>query len=101
MSGAFIERPPPVITAAREGASSLKNNNLLIHLFVAALASFAISGGAWIFLDIFNATGFWIASISAAVLGSMIGWASGKNLIMTLAATLLLRGAILFFAVNG
>ena len=70
-------------------------------MVVAALASFAISSGAWIFLGIFNATGFWIASVSAAFLGAMIGWASGKNLIATLAATLLLRGVILFFAVNG
>ncbi len=101
MSGVFTKIPTPVIDATREGASSLKNSNLLIHLIVAAFASFAISSGVWIFLDIFNATGFWVASISAAFFGAMIGWASGKNLIATLAATLLARGAILFFAVNG
>lgn len=70
-------------------------------MVVAALASFAISSGAWILFGIFNATGFWVASISAAVLGALIGWVSSKNLIMTLAATLLVRSAILFFAVNG
>ena len=79
----------------------MKNTNILVHIMLAAFVSFGISIAVWISLDIFNPVGFWIASLAACGIGAFVGWASGRYLAGTLAVTILLRSAILFFAIGG
>ena len=79
----------------------MKNDSFLVHLLLAAILSLGISSAVWLLLDVFHPLGFMLASIGAAFLGALAGWAGGKYLVTTLSATLLLRGAILFFAVGG
>ena len=78
----------------------MKNRHLLAHLLLAAVLSFGISLAAWRFLDVFELTPFILVSTSATILGALAGWASGKYLITTFAATVLLRSAVLYFAIG-
>lgn len=79
----------------------MKSNNFLVHLLAACVLSFGMSAAVWFLLDIFNPAGFVIASAGAALLGALAGWAGGRYLATTLATTILMRGAVLFFAIGG
>ncbi len=79
----------------------MKNNSFLVHIVLAVFLSFGISIAFWVVFDIFNPVFFWVASTIAAVLGAFIGWAGGRYLAVTFAATLLARAGILFFALGG
>jgi len=79
----------------------MKSNRFIVHLLLAAALSFGVSTAVWKLLDIYDPTGFIVASASAAVIGALAGWYSGRLLATTLFATILLRGAILFFAIGG
>jgi len=52
-------------------------------------------------LDVYQPLPFWIVSSAAAALGAIVGWSTGKYLATTLTATLIVRSAILFFAISG
>ncbi len=79
----------------------MKNNSFLVHILLAAFISFGISVAVWMLFDIFDPVFFWVASTIAAVLGALVGWAGGRYLATTFAATLLARAGILFFALGG
>ncbi len=79
----------------------MRSRHFLAHLLLAAFISFGISTAVWLLLDIFNPVGFVVVSTGAALFGALAGWTGGKYLATTVATTILLRGAVLFFAIGG
>ncbi len=79
----------------------MKTDSFVIHLIAAAIVSFGVSIAVWLLLDVFNPVGFVVASGGAALAGALAGWSSGRYLATTLATTILMRGAVLYFAIGG
>ena len=79
----------------------MKTDSFLSHFLLAAIVSFGISFVVWKVLGVFHPTMFWIASFGAAFVGALAGWGAGRMLATTFLTTILVRGAVLFFAIGG
>lgn len=79
----------------------MKQTSFVVHLGLALTISFTISILLWVAPGIFDAAGFWTASLAAGLAGAAAGSIAGRNIIVTLAMTVIVRMAILYFALNG
>lgn len=82
------------------GGAGMTPMRMLQHFALAALVSYGLSVGFWAAFGVFKTAPFILVSLACALIGALAGRALGNWLIVTAAATSLVRLAVFFTAAN-
>lgn len=74
---------------------------LLRHTILALFISFGLSVLFWLGLGVFDPTGFWLVSLSSAILGVAFGYFIFRKILVTGIASFLVRITIFMLVMMG